>query len=196
MRIPASNLPRSRRRCLAPTVLGVLAAAMMSVVAVTSAQYQVNNQIYGNPGPSVRYGWGPGYSTPPTVQSMPSENWHEYYQSNGTPAEVAMNMARYGPMTPKGFSTYLPNPGPGYTVGSVGTIGNYAPTGLPAQPISSMPGVAPIPGGGSVRYSAVSTGIPGRTVSASPVAVGAGAAPMGAAMPAGARISGSVRYGG
>ncbi len=183
-------------------ILFVCAAFLLIASVVTWAQQQINTGLYGTPNASVKYGWGAGYSTPATVNLMPSENRNLYYTSNGTPSAVRANMAKYGALPPAGFVQYLPEPGVGYKVGSVGTTGNYVNTSLAPQPVGNMGGIPGVPGAGSVRYSGAAPlprsavgYAPSASYAARPVG-GVAAAPTGAAMPSGYRMSGSVRYGG
>lgn len=147
------------RRSAAPTILIIFCIAVFSLLAY--GQYRVNNQIYGNPGPSVKYGYGPGYATPRTVQLMPSENRNLYYSSNGTPSASIANAAAMGPLASGGRTSYIPSAGPNYRVASVGTSGNWVNNSV--GPIGASSGIKPMSPvstpsmNGSIRYSGGST---------------------------------------
>jgi hypothetical protein len=128
---------------------------------------------------------------------MPSENWNAFFKSGALPSELKYGYASAGPMAQGGIMAYLPQPGPQYKTGSVGTTGNYVNTA--AGPTMGMaPPAVPYPVGGSVRYSpssalAASAPPPAALISRGPI----GPAPMSGAvaMPSGQRFSGSIRYG-
>lgn len=141
---------------------GILVAVALCAGAAL-AQYRVNNQIYGNSGPSISYAGGHssyGQATGSSV-AMQSEVRNAAFRAGAMPSEVRMNYAALGPMMQGGPMAYIPASGPRYTVGSVGTVGNYLgprpPSPAPAPSIanSSAAGVA----SGSVRYSGSTTNI-------------------------------------
>jgi hypothetical protein len=112
-------------------------------------QYQVNNQIYGNPGPSVRYGYGAGAQNYPTARLMPSENRNLVYRSGALPSDIRMGRAAVGPLPAQGFQAYVPT-NPGYSRSSTPTAGNYVSPTVPnssastgVKPLGVSPTIAP-----------------------------------------------------
>lgn len=128
--------------------LAILGACGALLAASVMAQWQVNNQIYGNPGPSVKYGWGPGTQRPNSSVPMGSEVRYAAWSTGTTPSEFRMNRAAMGPITTAGAMSYVSPPGPRYTVGSVGTVGNFVQPQAGAPQSSFM-----APASGSVRYA-------------------------------------------
>lgn len=146
--------------------LAILCACGAVITATAVAQWQVNNQIYGNPGPSVRYGWGPGTQRPNSSVPMASEVRYATWSTGTTPSEFRMNRAAMGPITTAGAMSYVSPPGPRYTVGSVGTVGNFVQPQAGAPRSNFM-----APASGSVRYApapssiSASARVPAPTVS-------------------------------
>jgi hypothetical protein len=183
--------------------VAILSAALtMAVATVTVGQWKVNNQIYGNSGPSVKYGWGPGYQSYPTSVPMRSEVRYSIAATGTTRSEYRMNQGAIGPLAPRGASAYVSAPGPRYTVGSVGTVGNYV-SSQPGPPGSTFM----TPPAGSVRY-APAAATPGygavRVPSATPSSLSNSAALFPSMQTTAAQIPrlqftpqsiGSVRYG-
>jgi hypothetical protein len=137
--------------------LGAVTVAVLAACAgLALAQYRVNNQIYGNTGPSISYAGGHssyGQATGSSV-AMRSEVQNAAFRAGAMPSEVRMNYAQLGPMMQGGPIAYVPAAGPRYTVGSVGTVGNYLGAGAPGGAPSSFP---MSPTTGSVRYSGSSS---------------------------------------
>ena len=120
------------------------------------AQHRVNTQIYGNTGPSVRFSKA-NYSA--QSQLLPSENRNLYYRSGALPSQVRMNYRATGPLAPQGFAAYVPQSGPQYRVGSVGTNLNYVNTQV--APGGATIGRAPsYVANGSLKYSPARAAFP------------------------------------
>jgi len=154
------NTDTARILSLRPFGFGAVLTTIAAVLAIVGlnavAQYQVNNQIYGNSGPSVRYGYGPGYANYPTSRLMPSENRNLVVRSGALPSDVRMGYASVGPLAPQGFQAYVP-PAPSYA-GRVGTVGNYVNSSVgPTGAVYGIPPRSPVsvPTGGSIRYGSV-----------------------------------------
>lgn len=116
--------------------------------AIAHAQWRVDNQVVGDPEPSVRYGWGPGRQSFPTSVPMRSEVRNARWSTGTTPSEFRMNMRAAGPNPPQGAMAGVSPPGPRFSSGSVGTVGNFV-TNEPGPPRSAFMA----PETGSVRYA-------------------------------------------
>jgi hypothetical protein len=191
----------SRKQSALSGPRGLLAWLVLTagVATVGVAQYQVNTQIYGNSGSSVRYArsYQPNYAQHPTYNLLPSENRNLVYRSGALPSTLRMNYASIGPMAPQGVTAYVPDPVS--FRGSGITQGNYVNTVAPAR-IAPMP-TMPVPAAignpvamGSMRYAMPAAGSPpmtGFSVGTAPVMPAQGGfTPVASPTP----LSGSVRY--
>jgi hypothetical protein len=137
-----------------------LAAAIgLILCAIVCAQWRVEPQIVGDPVPSVRYGWGPGRRSFPTSVPMRSEVRYARWSTGTTPSEFRMNMRAAGPNPPQGAMAGVSPPGPRFSRGSVGTVGNFV-ANEPGPPRTSFLA----PEAGSIRY-APDAGAPARAAS-------------------------------
>lgn len=126
----------------------LVAIAGIIVCAFAQGQWRVDNQVVGDPEPSVRYGWGPGRQSFPTSVPMRSEVRYARWSTGTTPSEFRMNMRAAGPNPPQGAMAGVSPPGPRFSRGSVGTVGNFV-TNEPGPPRSAFMA----PETGSIRYA-------------------------------------------
>jgi len=171
------------------------ALAIFFAGLVAFAQYQVNRQIYGSPGPSassVRYApqylGGTAYA-PSSARLLPSEVRNSYVRSGELPSSIKMGYNSVGPLSPTGAISYIPPPP------------SHIPRGAPPGPQGNM--VNPQVNANLTRTSPYAVNTPGsiRYAGTTP-AVGAAPSPFQPTAPAGGyaqpmnptAYSGSVSY--
>lgn len=147
---------------------------LASSAPVAMAQWRVENQVVGDPAPSVRYGWGPGRQSFPTSAPMASEVRYARSATGTTPSEFRMNRRAAGPLAPQGAMAGVSPPGPRFSRGTVGPVGNFV-TSEPGPPRSSFLAAE----NGSIRYAggspapaAARSGAPFQSLQARPAPAG------------------------
>ena len=90
--LPILSLYRVHNTGIAFSLLSGFGGIGLIGLTIAHAQWRVDNQVVGDPEPSVRYGWGPGRQSFPASVPMQSEVRYARWSSGTTPSEFRMNM--------------------------------------------------------------------------------------------------------
>ena len=199
--------------------LAMLASVAVFVLSLALyAQYQVNRQLYGSPGPTAasmrfqpQYLGGPA-SAPPTANLLPSEVRNAYVRSGQLPSNIRMSYNAIGPLSPTGAIGYIyptnsqikgPPAGPSNAINPM-VSANVGGSGAPRSPYTTgVSGSIHYAGAPAAPVSAVPTFTPlqgtsytgGVAQSVNPSAItGSVGYVSGTATPSGNPFNGSVRY--